>query len=199
VTDAHEWREVVFLPGAAGGADFWQPVSDLLPAHWRKTYWHWTGADPRVTSFGDAAALLAGELQPGSDLVAQSLGGAVALELALRHPDKVRRLVLVATSGGLDVGSLGGADWREAYTRSFTDAPSWITSERPDHTAELATVGAPTLLLWGDADPISPVSVGRALAALLPRATLHVVPGGTHSLGRDRAAEIAPLVAAHLA
>lgn len=50
----------------------------------------------------------------------------------------------------------------------------------------------PVLLLCGDADPISPVAVGRRLAELLPRAELVVIPGGTHDLVCDRAAEVAP-------
>ena len=56
----------------------------------------------------------------------------------------------------------------------------------------LATrVKAPVLLIWSDADPISPVSVGRYLAATLPRAELVIVPGADHMFARDRAEEIA--------
>lgn len=55
-------------------------------------------------------------------------------------------------------------------------------------------VGIPTLLLWGDTDPISPVQVGRRLAGLLPRAALHVFPGADHSLGCSLADRVAPLI-----
>lgn len=58
--------------------------------------------------------------------------------------------------------------------------------------------GLPTLLLWGDADPISPVKVGQRLAALLPRAELHVCPGGGHDVGYAFAGAIAPLIDRHL-
>lgn len=54
-------------------------------------------------------------------------------------------------------------------------------------------------LLWGDADPISPVAVGQRLAALLPQAQLHVFAGGDHDLGHALAHEVAPLIDAHLA
>jgi pimeloyl-ACP methyl ester carboxylesterase len=194
---------VVFLPGASGAADFWQPVADRLPASLTKVLVNWPGAgeephDPSVRSFDDLVAAVAARLTSPCDLVAQSMGGAVAIGLALRHPDKVRRLVLAATSGGLDVGGLGGADWREEYRSAYPEAAPWVTDERPDHSEEISGVTAPTLLLWGDADPISPLAVGERLAGLLPNSTLEVIPGGEHRFAHARAAAVAPLIAAHL-
>jgi pimeloyl-ACP methyl ester carboxylesterase len=61
-------------------------------------------------------------------------------------------------------------------------------------SAQLQTIDIPVLLLWGDADPISPVSVGQRLAALLPRARLQVSANGDHDLAETHAAEIAPLI-----
>jgi pimeloyl-ACP methyl ester carboxylesterase len=43
------------------------------------------------------------------------------------------------------------------------------------------------------------VAVGRRLASLLPQAHLVVLPGGTHDLAMERAAEVAPLIDRHLA
>ncbi len=54
------------------------------------------------------------------------------------------------------------------------------------------------MLVWGDADPISPLAVGRALAARLPNATLHVAPGGDHDLVQTHASSVAPVIAAFL-
>jgi len=54
------------------------------------------------------------------------------------------------------------------------------------------------LLLWGDADPISPVAAGHRLAELIPNATLLIVEGGTHDLVSDHAAELAPHIDRHL-
>ena len=55
------------------------------------------------------------------------------------------------------------------------------------------------LLLWGNADPISPVAVGRRLAELFPNGELVVVEGGTHDLVFERADEVVPYIERHLA
>ncbi len=71
--------------------------------------------------------MTAATLRSVSDLVAQSMGGVVAIGVALAHPDKVRRLVLVATSGGIDVASFDGQEWREEYATEFPDAAPWVS------------------------------------------------------------------------
>ena len=70
---------------------------------------------------------------------------------------------------------------------------------RPDYHDELGKITQPTLLLWGDADPISPLAVGERLRDLLPNASLVKVAGGNHALAHERATELAELVTAHLA
>jgi pimeloyl-ACP methyl ester carboxylesterase len=50
---------------------------------------------------------------------------------------------------------------------------------------------APTLLVWSDADRISPLGVGRRLAEILPRAELVVIPGVDHMFARDHADRVA--------
>jgi pimeloyl-ACP methyl ester carboxylesterase len=54
-------------------------------------------------------------------------------------------------------------------------------------------------LIWGDADPISPVATGRYLAERLTNAELHIVEGGRHDLIHSRASEVAGLIERHLA
>jgi poly(3-hydroxyoctanoate) depolymerase len=62
----------------------------------------------------------------------------------------------------------------------------------------LPSLGMPTLLLWGDSDPISPVAVGQWLSKVLPRSKLHIVSGGTHTFCNAQPNEVAPLIQAHL-
>jgi pimeloyl-ACP methyl ester carboxylesterase len=153
-----------------------------------------------VGGLDDLAELVVDRVAEGGgpvDLVAQSMGGVVAVLVAVRRPELVRRLVLTATSGGIDLAPFGVADWRSDYRQAYPSA-TWITDARVDLTDRLGTVRAPTLLLWTDADPISPVGVGERLAELLPDARLVVIPGGDHMFARDRAADVAPRIAAHL-
>jgi poly(3-hydroxyoctanoate) depolymerase len=63
----------------------------------------------------------------------------------------------------------------------------------------LSRLRQPTLVLAGDDDPIVPLVNGRILAWRIPRARLHVVPGGGHLFLLERPAELATLVARFLA
>lgn len=126
------------------------------------------------------------------------MGGVVAVGLALRWPEKVRRLVLVATSGGIDVLGFGAAEWRGDYRTEFPGAATWVSEERPDYTESIASVSAPTLLIWGDCDPISPVMVGERLNAMLPNSMLRVLAGGTHMLALEQPDAVASLIVDHL-
>lgn len=194
---------MVFLPGAGGDPAFWRPVGERLPAT-HTTYLGWPGLGdqpPAANVNGLEDLVRRVEVSLGVapvDLLAQSMGGVVALLVALRHPQRVRRLVLVATSGGLDVAALGGEDWRPAYRAAFPQAAQWIMEARVDLSSRLSAMEVPTLLVWGDADGISPPAVGQALASRLPKATLHVVPGGDHDLVQTHASVVAPVIARFL-
>src|SRR5262249_22207283 len=101
--------------------------------------------------------------------------------------------------GGVDMARLGARDWRPTYRQRNPDLPSWFLDEREDLTERIREIRIPVLLLWGDADPVSPVAVGRRLAELFPKAELVVFAGGTRDWELTRAAEIAPHIARHRA
>jgi pimeloyl-ACP methyl ester carboxylesterase len=50
----------------------------------------------------------------------------------------------------------------------------------PGLLAPLSSITAPTLIVHGDQDPFYPLGHGEALAAAIPGAVLHVVPGMGH-------------------
>ena len=195
--------KILFLPGAGGSPDFWKPVADALPAGWPKEHFGWPGLgaqphDPAVRGMDDLVARVAARMIEPVDLVAQSMGGVIAARLAIEKPALVRRLVLCVTSGGIDMAGLGASDWRESYRKSFPQAASWITEPRSAPALPVERIPAPTLLVWGDADPISPVAVGRHLAARLPDARLEIVAGGDHDVAATHAVPVARLIARHL-
>ena len=123
----------------------------------------------------------------------------------------------LAVSGGLVLAAVPTVGVQAADAAQATQAgdvapaaqPIWIDVRTPKefdgghlegaHNVPVEQIAAPTLLLWGDADPISPVAVGRHLEQRISGARLHVVAGGDHDLAQTHATEIAPLIAHHLA
>jgi 2-succinyl-6-hydroxy-2,4-cyclohexadiene-1-carboxylate synthase len=81
------WTEVL--------APLKQPVRcPLLPGHgWRPC--------PAGTTIKTVAGEIAAKLPAGGDLLGYSLGGRIALQLALDHPGKIKRLVLISSTAGL--------------------------------------------------------------------------------------------------
>ncbi len=198
-----ETSHLLFLPGITGDGAFWRPVAERLPAGSVNNFVSYPGLGRQppsadVNGPDDLLARAAQALTQPSAVVAQSMGGVLAIQLAARHPELVTHLVLVATSGGFDVRHHGATDWRPAFLQSFPGTPAWALAPPPDLTGELARLRMPVLLIWGDEDPISPVAAGEYLASQLPNATLQVLPGGTHSLALEQPERVAALIAAHL-
>jgi pimeloyl-ACP methyl ester carboxylesterase len=92
----------------------------------------------------------------------------------------------------------GAQDWRPAFRAAHPLVPEWFTSTSEDLGARLPSLRMPSLLLWGDADPISPVGVGQRLASLLPESRLIVLSGGSHDVAMEKAEQVAPLIDHHL-
>lgn len=195
--------KLLFLPGASGDTTFWDPVSRRLTHAGERVTLGWPGfgetpPDPSVHGLDDLVKRVVTQLDQPCALMAQSMGGAIALRAAMARPDQVTHLVLAVTSGGIDVASFGAEDWRPSFFEANPTVPRWFGMPQPDLSPLLHTVNIPTLLLWGDADPISPMAVGQALAQRLPRAKLHVLHGGTHRLVNEAPDFAAQLIDAHL-
>ncbi|MBX3264685.1 MAG: alpha/beta fold hydrolase [Labilithrix sp.] len=52
--------------------------------------------------------------------------------------------------------------------------------DRPDARPDLATIRVPTLVVVGTEDTVTPPSVAEAMASVIPRATLALLPGAGH-------------------
>ena len=194
--------KILFLPGSGASPDYWKPVAEKLPSAWPRRYFGWPGLsdqppDPNIKGMDDLVRLVESQIDGPVDLVAQSMGGIVAARIALARPEVVRRLVLCVTSGGVDMARFDPADWRTDYRKRFPNS-TWITE--PAVAAELPVerIKAPTLLIWGDLDRISPLAVGQHLEKRIPGARLHVVPGGDHDVAQSHAARVAALIEQHL-
>jgi pimeloyl-ACP methyl ester carboxylesterase len=137
--------------------------------------------DDSVTCLTDLAGYVLMHMNGPCDLIAQSMGGIIALSLALEHPERVRRIVLTGTSGGIDVSRFGAEEWRFQTQPDANDpeqTPTWFIDDRTDLTDDIPGISAPTLLIWGRDDRMSPPAAGEYLASLMPHARFEVVPGG---------------------
>ena len=196
---------VVYLPGAGGLASFWRPVADLLRPRREPRLVEYPGfgetpPNPSIHNVSDLLDTMLAWLPASFDLVAQSMGGALALRLALDYPERLRRLVLVATTGGIEVRRLGAAEWRTSdWVAQRPEMPRWFVDDRSDLGDRLPTLGVPTLVLIGDADPLAPLGVGEYLRDQIPGAALEIVAGGTHAMAEELPERIAALIDRHLA
>ncbi|WP_186146177.1 alpha/beta fold hydrolase [Burkholderia gladioli] len=194
---------LLFLPGASGDTGFWRPLADRLEATARREILAYPGfggepADPSIRDLDDLLERVLARIEGPTALIAQSMGGVLAVRAALARPERVTHLVLCVSSGGVDMAALGARDWRADFLANNGHLPDWFVASRGELGARLPAVSQPSLLFWGDDDPYSPVAVGERLHGLLPDSALHVVPGGRHDLARVHAASLAPLVDAHL-
>ena len=62
----------------------------------------------------------------------------------------------------------------------------------------LWAIRQPTLVICGDDDPIARQVNHRIMAALIPRAELHIIEGGGHLVLIDSPARVAPIITSFL-
>jgi pimeloyl-ACP methyl ester carboxylesterase len=83
-----------------------------------------------------------------------------------------------------------GQDGVRAFFRGIDAADGLGLTGRED---ELAMLGCPTLILWGEEDPYLSVEVGERLNDAIPTSSLAVLPGCSYLLPEDAPETIAPL------
>lgn len=193
-----------------------------------------SGPAPSLITFSaiaDWTANLISVLGLGTpDVLGWSMGGFVAQQLAIRHPESVRRLVLAATNAGGPSAVLGPTWVQEADSNSDGSIRSYLTTNYPRTTCAqragrefvrrlttavnsgrypkestpahtyaaminaedpwlessanaraLAHISAPTLVITGNEDIITPPANSRIIARGIPKARLVLLPGTGHS------------------
>jgi pimeloyl-ACP methyl ester carboxylesterase len=124
----------------------------------------------RVMATPGLGAMLARVARPTPRSLVRLLSSVGEGDTIVRYPDLID--ALVAGAGDPITRTADLAELR-AVIQPFGYRGSMRLSAE-----ELRSVGAPTLLIWGDRDPIGSVDVARAATRLIPNARLEVLPGG---------------------
>lgn len=139
------------------------------------------------------------------DVVGFSDGGILALMLAVRHPELVRRLVISGVNiapEGLqpdDLEELRATQNPKPRTIDEKLAHLWATSpsEAELNVAMLAKIVQPVLVIAGDRDAITLEHTVKIFHAL-PDAELCILPGTDHATFSGRSEWLNPIVTAFL-
>ena len=142
----------------------------------------------RYEQMGDDVAALLGDLGVAQvDLLGYSLGGGVAMRVAIQHPERVRKLVVVGSPFSSDAWYpevvVGFQHLGHGLAEMMRQSPSFqtyaATSPHPDRfgtlldktgelqrrsydwSAEVAALAMPVLLVFADADSVPPSYVAR--------------------------------------
>lgn len=184
-------QPLVLLHGGLGGIGMFQELLPALAANRQvigvdlRGHGHSPDID-RPFSFeqmaDDIAALIKHLGLDQTDIMGYSLGGGVSLQMAIRHPDALRKLVLVSTPSNSDAWypevrmgmksmnaeaakMMVGSPMHQAYMNTAPHPENWTTlvtktgqliSQDYDWSKGVAAIKLPTMLVYGDADSVRP-------------------------------------------
>ena len=161
-------------------------------------------------------------------LAGHSMGGAIALEFALRYPARLAGLILVGTGAKLRVapeiltGILADfagtaelmAQWAHGehvepnllrlYIRRLREVSprviydDFTACDAFDRRADVNRIALPTLILCGEADRMTPVKFSQFLHEQITGSQLVIVPGAGHMVMLEQPAAVAEAVARFL-
>lgn len=224
-------RTLILIHGAGGShlswppqlraIDGWNVLAPDLPGHGRSE-------GPGCDSIDGYAAAMTGLFDTlGIEkvvLCGYSMGGAVALWMALNHPDKVDRLILMSTGANLPVAPAilnGLATDRENTLSLITHwsfGPNAVQHLRQltldmmrktgpeaiqcdfnacnefDVRDRLGEIQAPTLVICGTADKMTPLKYSQFLADQIPQASLITIEDGGHMMALEQPDAVSKVV-----
>lgn len=194
--DSGEGEPLVLLHGGVGAGEMFEPLLPALAAGRRAIVVHLQGHG-RTTDIDrplrfelmadDIDALMDHLGLERADVMGYSLGGGVALQVAIRHPARVRRLVLVSTCARRDgwypevlagmaaMGPEGAAFMGQSPLAGLYPAIDWaslfgklgeLLRRDYDWLDGVAGLTSPVMLLYADADSIRPQHMVEVFAVL---------------------------------
>jgi pimeloyl-ACP methyl ester carboxylesterase len=198
--------DALSLPGHPQG----EPLSSVGElAEWLDKYTRWAGTDKAVVA-------------------GNSLGGAIAMEWSLRHPDRVAGIILIGTGARLRVGQAildmlddwpasipkfaeyavsAGApkelrarveQWHRTVGQKATRA-DYMACNAFDVMARLPEIAAPTLIIVGAEDALTPPKYARYLHEHIAGSRLLEVPSAGHIVMAEHPEAVNPAIENFLA
>ena len=159
--EAGEGETILFLHGLGMTRTGWDAQLEALADGHRCVAWDMPGygaseplAELSLEAAADAAARLIDELGGQAHVVGLSMGGMVGLQIALRHPGRVRSLALVDTSPAFGLDGTDPDAWRAARLAPL------------DAGARVEEFAEPVLRSVMAPDP-DPAAVAAAVASML--------------------------------
>ncbi len=209
---------VILLHGLAGSQRWWRynlgPLREHFCVHAIDVPGHGgMRQDPSEFAVATAAEWLLRRIdtiEPGArvSLVGHSTGGLICAMLAAMEPGRVHRMVLAApaidlrrrriTSNLLPLAqgclTTSPSFWPTLLVDSVRAGPGLLLRTARElltiHAMPvLPAIEAPTLLVWGERDPLVPVSCAPAIHSAIAGSELRVIPGAGHVVMWDAPTE----------
>ena len=195
VRERGEGQPLLLINGLGSDASMWGEAEQVLARRSRTVVFDSPGTGrsqiPLLPLPIPALARLAGRLldrlgHEQVDVLGYSFGGAVAQQLALAEPHRIRRLALVSTwcGWGGDPGSPAAVARALRKVTAHGNAlgcsyqlwslATWSSLPWLDR------IETPTLVISGGADDLVPPENAVRLARRLPNSRLHLLPAGGH-------------------
>ena len=196
-----------------------------LPGHGRSRL---PGCDNIVDYANDLAAFMDGLQLKQAVVIGHSMGGAIAQTTALQRPDLVAGLVLIGTGARLPVSeaildqALTDFGATLAFVNKYARARGtavplieeiyklmnaagsetlhgdYVACNGFDMRDRLSEITAPTLVLAGTIDMMTPYKFGQFLVEHMPNAQLTTIEGGGHMMMLEQPGNVATAVTAFL-
>lgn len=212
--DVGQGQPLIFLHGLFGGLSNWDRVIAFFAAEYRVIVPKLPLLEQDLSHANlDSLVVylknLLDKLQlPAATLIGNSLGGHLALLFTLKHPEQVKALGLVGSSGlyenafGNTFPKRGDYEYikhkvseifhnKSVVTKQLVDDVFQTTrsisnslkivnyaksAQRNNLSDSLSDINVPTLIIWGEEDPVTPVGVAKRFHEAINGSTLHIIP-----------------------
>jgi len=181
-------------------SDSYQVVALELPGHGRSS-------GKGATAIQDYTELLRGFFEamrlPQVILIGHSMGGAIALDYAIKHQESLKALVLVATGAKFEISTqtlikmkdniesiFGALDKAKEKMKDIDERlvtndlnvmmGDVVAAKKFNVTSLLSKIQLPTLVVCGTEDPLISIATSKYLQEHIPDSQLSIIKGAGH-------------------